>query len=95
MTNSKKILVTSATRETFVIKRGGKNVAVGAFCADCQAETELLDLNLAAVAYRLKMREIIHRIETGAVHSAETADGQMHVCRNSLENSKKTKEKIK
>lgn len=44
----------------------------------------MLDLDAAVNISRLGAREIIRRIETGAIHSTETARGHLLVCTESL-----------
>ena len=82
--NPKKVLITSATSEIFIL-RHGRQKAIRGFCKICEAETEMLDLNSAVNVFRLGMREITRQIETGAVHSAETASGHLLVCTESLQ----------
>lgn len=83
MKNAKKILVTSATSEIFIIRRGRQKTFRG-FCVHCKAETEMLDLHTAVTVFGLGTRELIRQIETGAVHSTETANGHLLVCTESL-----------
>lgn len=85
MKNSKKILITSATSEIFILRRGWQK-AIRGFCEICQSETEMLDLDSAVNIFRRGIREIIHQIETGAIHSTETTSGHLLVCQNSLQN---------
>ena len=85
MKNSKKILITSISSEIFIVRRGAKPSVTRAFCLDCRAQTEMLDLNAAVSLSRIGAREILRRIEAGALHSIETARGHLLVCRDSLE----------
>jgi len=85
MTNSNKFLVTTASSEIFILRRGLQK-AIRGFCEICEAETEMLDLNLAVNVFPLGMREIIGQIETGAIHSTETTSGHLLVCQDSLQN---------
>ena len=84
MKNAKKILITCATSEIFIL-RHGRQKAIRGFCKICEAETEMLDLNSAVNVFCLGMREIIRQIETGAIHSTETTSGYLLVCQNSLQ----------
>ena len=84
MKNAKKILITSATSEIFIIRRGRQKTFRG-FCTNCAAETEMLDLHSAVTVFGLGTRELICQIETGAVHSSETASGHLLVCTESLQ----------
>ena len=84
MKNAKKILITSATSEIFILRRGRQN-AIRGFCEICEAEVEMLDLNAAVSVFRLGTREIIRQMETGAIHSTDTAGGHLLVCTESLQ----------
>ncbi len=84
MENAKKILITSATSEFFIIRRGGQKAFRG-FCPNCAAEAEMLDLHSAVTLFGLGTRELIRQIEKGAVHSSETASGHLLVCTESLQ----------
>ncbi len=83
MKNAKKFLITSATREVFIL-RHGRQKAIRWFCEICEAETEMLDLHSVVPVFGLGTRELIRQIETGAVHSSETANGHLLVCTESL-----------
>ncbi len=85
MKNTKKILITSAVSEIFILRRGRQN-AIRGFCPHCEAETEMLDLDSAVSIFRVGTREIIRQMETGAIHSTETGSGHLLVCQNSLQN---------
>jgi hypothetical protein len=83
MKNATKILITRATSEIFIIRRGRQKTFRG-FCPNCAAETEMLDLHSAVTVFGLGTRELIRQIETGAVHSSETVSGHLLVCTESL-----------
>ncbi len=83
MKNAKKILVTTASSEIFIIRRGEQKV-IRQFCRNCQSETEMLDFNSAVNIFSVGAREIIRRIEANTVHSAETENGHLLVCVKSL-----------
>jgi hypothetical protein len=84
MTNAKKFLVTTASREIFILRRG-RQKAIRGFCEICKAETEMLDLNSAVTVFSLGTRELIRQIEIGAVHSSETANKRLLICTESLQ----------
>ena len=83
MENAKKILITTATSEIFIVQRG-RQKAIRGFCENCAAETEMLDLNSAVTTFRLGTRELMRQIEAGAVHSTENTNGHFFICRESL-----------
>jgi hypothetical protein len=81
--NSKKIFITTKTTEIFIIRRGrGKGIQV--FCSQCDCEVEMLTLDQAVSISAQNTRELINRIDSGAVHSIETGSGHLMVCRHSL-----------
>jgi hypothetical protein len=84
MKNSKKTLVTTATSEIFIIRRGAVQKTIRAFCPNCQIQTEMLELNSAVTAFRIGARRLIGQIEIGAIHSTETANGYLLICEKSL-----------
>ncbi len=83
MTNSKRILITTESREIFIVRRRGAEIFQD-FCADCQAEVEMLTLDAAIVLSGITAREIVRLAETGAIHFQETANGHLYICRQSL-----------
>ena len=83
MTNLKKILITTETREVFIVRLNGGSRIRG-FCPRCEQEAPLLTLDEAVSFSALFTRELIRRIEQGVVHAIETASGHLLICRNSL-----------
>ena len=83
MTNTKKILITTESREIFIVRINGKEIFRG-YCESCAAEAEMFDLNSAVSFSGLGARELIRQIEAGTIHSSEIASGHLLVCRNSL-----------
>ena len=83
MTNAKRILITTESREIFIVRINGKSNVWG-FCEICAAETEMLTLDESVCAAGKSARELIHQIESSAIHSLETASGHLLVCQNSL-----------
>lgn len=79
----KRTVITSRTHETFVV-RWEKAESRKTFCAVCAAEVEMLSVEEAVAVSKLRAREIFRRIESGAIHFNEMADGLMLVCRQSL-----------
>ena len=83
MTNLKKILITTESREVFIVRiQGGSNIS--GFCAVCATEVKLLTLDEAVSFSAMPTRALIRQIESGAIHSVETASGHLLVCRHSL-----------
>lgn len=79
---SKQIFITTEKHEIFIARNGHR--AIQGFCSDCQTEVEMLNLDLAVTHSGKTVRELLELIECGAIHSTETTDGHLLVCRNSL-----------
>ncbi len=90
MQNAKKILITTESREIFIMRTNGKSTVRGS-CSGCQAEVEMLRLDEAVSLSGQNMRELICRVDSGLVHSIETASGHWLICGQSLGESLKEK----
>ena len=66
--------------ERLVISRPGKAIAV--LCRECAGG--MLMLEEAVVVAAVSSRVIYRRVEAGAVHFAETPNGLLLICLNSL-----------
>ena len=84
MTNSKKILITTESREIFIV-RFNRKTGVRGYCAECARETEMMTLDEAVSLTFTATREMIRQIDAGKIHALETASGHLLICRNSLE----------
>lgn len=82
-TKAKKILITTESREVWIVRRGGKRSLRG-FCPRCDAEVEMLPLREAVSLVGVSSRAIHRWVESGSVHFAETPDGMVLICRASL-----------
>ena len=80
---SKKILITTTSREIFIVRADDKSFVTG-FCPDCAREVELLNLDSAVSFAQKSARQLIDEIQSGAIHSIETKSGHLLVCRDSL-----------
>ena len=83
MTNTKKILITTESREIFIMRANGKSDVRG-FCDACAAEVDLTTLDRAVSLSGLTTIEIVRRVETGEMHFWETASGHLFICKKSL-----------
>lgn len=76
------------TDEIFIIRQASSAAVVATpaefFCEQCGASAELLTPELAATITGASTRAIYRLVEAGLVHFAETAEGRLLVCRNSL-----------
>ena len=84
MTNSKKIVITTESREIVIVRRIAER-GFQSYCGTCAAETEMLTLDQGVSCALTNTREMIRRIDEGRVHSLETPSGHLLICRNSLE----------
>ena len=76
-------IITETTREiTFRLERRTAHSFLGETCGECSAR--LLTLNEAVQVSQIVWNEIIRLVETGKIHSAETANGEVYVCVQSL-----------
>lgn len=83
ITNAKKIFIETERTETLVLRLIGK-ASLTAFCEACGAEVKMLDLDSAVNCSGRTARELIHEIESGAIHSSQIASGHLLVCETSL-----------
>ena len=54
------------------------------WCAACDAESEMVPVDEAAILRRVDSRTIFRLVEAEQVHSSETANGLLLICLNSL-----------
>lgn len=69
------------TERLMTVSRGR---SISAFCDICGREVEMISPERAASANRVSQRTIFRRIEDGSLHFAETKDGTMFICTNSV-----------
>ena len=84
MTNAKKILITTESRE-FLIMRRSASPPPPRICRICLTKNCGVTLDDAAVYAGLSAMELIPWIASGAIHANETAGGQLLICQKSLE----------
>lgn len=94
MTNAKKILITTESREVFIV-RFNENSDMHGWCEACAADTKMLTLDNAVSFAGTPTRELIRQTDAGAIHSIETVGGHLLLCQNSLQGFFKRKEKEK
>ena len=82
MRKRRRTTVTVELSEVLVIRKPGGSVL--AWCPGCVAETVMLRPEAAAVLTGLSTRTIYRGVEAGRVHFAETSEGSLLVCLNSL-----------
>lgn len=83
MTNLKKILITTESHEVFILRMKADS-KINGFCVLCKKDVPLFTLDEAVSFSALSTRELIRQIESGTIHSIETASGHLLICRSSL-----------
>lgn len=83
MTNARKIMITTESREVFIMRVNG-NSSVRGFCSKCEAEVELLTLDQAVSISDIRTSDLMRGIEAKKIHGIETDFGQMLICSESL-----------
>lgn len=78
----KKYLITTEEHEIFIIR--SENEKIFAFCIDCQAETEFVNLDSAVNLTGIRTRELFDLNEKGKIHLLETESGFWLICKDSL-----------
>lgn len=61
-----------------------RSQTVTAFCALCEKKVRHLSVARAAAVLRLSETAVFRLVESGAVHSMETASGRLYLCGNSV-----------
>lgn len=80
---SKKILITTESREIFILRTEGRSDIRG-FCPKCAVEVEMLTLDAITSQTGKRTRELFQLIENNSIHSIEATTGHLLVCRYSL-----------
>jgi hypothetical protein len=83
---TKKLLITTEKHEVFVVRLSNP-APIHGFCPNCGAEVEMLTLDSALRVSESSGREVIRRLAAEEIHTIETDNGRLLVCRNSLQTS--------
>src|SRR4051794_17883963 len=83
MAKTKKISISTESHEIYIMRTNGTKTLRGS-CVECRGEVELLTLDDAVSISGRNTGDLIRRVESGLVHSVETASGHWLVCRPSL-----------
>jgi hypothetical protein len=83
MSDAKKILITTRRREVILVR----NIRETRWrnCPVCEVEREMMSLDEAVAMIGIGGRTIVGHIEAGSLHSSETEDGRLLICRLSLD----------
>ena len=80
---AKKLLITTQKHEIFIMHLGTVETVLG-FCDRCGAEVEMLTLDSAVKDSGINGHRLIEQITARQIHSIETANGHLLICRNSI-----------
>jgi hypothetical protein len=76
--------ITIETDRLVVVARAGRHFNSLTWCASCGLNIQMMTTDDAALAARVNSRTIFHLVESGRLHSVETAEGLLLVCPHSL-----------
>lgn len=81
--NGKQILITTESHEVLVIRQTSSHTLPG-YCPECNEDVEMMNFDSAISLFGIGGRELMHRSESGDVHSIEAATGHLLICKRSL-----------
>jgi hypothetical protein len=90
VTKAKKILITTESRERFILRIRNNGRAIG-HCGRCEKEVEMLTIDQAVSASGIKTSKLIQLIDSGEFHGIDTASGHLLICAPSLAPQIKTR----
>ncbi len=82
---AKKFRITTFSHEIFIV-RVNRHTTIRGFCPKCETEVEMLTFDAAVSVSGIGGREVIRQLAAEKIHSIETANGHLLICRNSLKN---------
>lgn len=81
----KRITTIIETHQVRITRRSGKQVY--AWCRPCAATVRMIRPEAFARLTKISVRTVYRRVEDGQLHFAETPDGRLFICINSLPNT--------
>ena len=81
--NAKKVLINTERHDVFVIHHQ-RPAAIVRFCPSCKEDVEMMSFDRAISYSRIPARRLISAADHGAIHSVETIDGHLLICKISL-----------
>jgi hypothetical protein len=84
MRQSRRTTIVVETERLLMVRSQRQSTAVERWCDDCGAMVTMAALELAATVSATSQREIVRRVESGALHVTESADGVLLICLPSL-----------
>lgn len=82
MRHTKRTEITIETERVMVIRKCKSSIL--AWCPTCAKQVPMIKVDEAANLARVSSRTIYRWVETGKVHFAETPEGMLWICLNSL-----------
>lgn len=83
MDNAKRILITTESFETFVLRVNRRGRAFG-HCIQCDREVEVLSIDQAVTMSGIRTSDLMRRIEAKEIHGVETESGHILICSETL-----------
>jgi hypothetical protein len=83
MAKTKRRIEITVERHRLVILRR-RNQAATTWCQGCREQVLMVTADEAATIGNVSSRTIYRRVESGELHYAETAEGRLLVCSNSI-----------
>jgi hypothetical protein len=83
MLKAKKILITTESREVFILRTNSRSHALG-MCRSCGCEVGLLTLDQAVSESGLRTGVLVQIAEEGRIHTIETQTGHLIFCHKSI-----------
>ena len=90
--DAKRVVIEIERTETRIVRIASGAQSVTTYCDQCHSETQMLDLNAAVTFSGRNAHELIHEIETGSLHSAQSLRGHLLICTISLQTPFETQE---
>lgn len=79
---NKRTVINFQTQEFWLVHKVKEEAR--SMCAECNVETDWLSVEQVVVVTGIKAREIFRRVESGAFHYKESAEGFLFICSQSL-----------
>ncbi len=83
MTKTKKIYSRTITFERIVATAYASDLTER-YCEECHGKAEMFRIESACAEFGVSMRDLFRLSETESIHAVETANGQILICRESL-----------
>lgn len=81
MRRTRRLELTVETDRIIMVVDGGSEKL---WCPVCQSDTQMISVDQAAILQQVNARTIFRWVDEGRLHYAETAQGLLRICLNSL-----------